>query len=216
MASAIPPNVPVFRVPHLRSSWGDLPNHNDNVESYVRRISELLGKAKRARVNRDWHQREALGLREQLQRYVAFFDLTDVTVPESGELDALQAWIAEYKPRLFRWHVAGDILSTDYLRGMRRIADANPQTHFLAFTKAFDIVNCYEDREAVPGNLVIVFSAWPGMRFDNPHRHRVAWMQDGTETRVPQDAIRCPGNCETCGLCYELPRLGRDVVFYKH
>ena len=41
-------------------------------------------------------------------------------------------------------------------------------------------------------------------------------MQDGTETRVPEDAIRCPGNCETCGLCYELPRLGRDVVFHKH
>jgi hypothetical protein len=65
-------------------------------------------------------------------------------------------------------------------------------------------------------NLAIIFSAWPGMRFDNPHHHRVAWMQDETETRVPEDAIRCPGNCETCGLCYELSRLGRDVVFYKH
>ena len=69
VARAIPPNVPVFRVPHLRNSWGDLPNHTDNVESYVRRISELLAKAKRARTNRDWQQREALGLREQLQRY---------------------------------------------------------------------------------------------------------------------------------------------------
>ena len=128
----------------------------------------------------------------------------------------IAARVAEHKPRLFRWHVAGDILSTDYLRGMCRIADANPQTHFLAFTKAFDIVNRYEEREALPRNLVIVFSAWPGMRFDNPHRHRVAWMQDGTETRVPEDAIRCPGNCETCGLCYELSRLGHDVVFYKH
>jgi hypothetical protein len=81
----------------LRSGWGDLPNHVDNIESYVRRISDLLGKAKRARVNRDWHQREALGLREQLQRYVGFFDLSDVAVPESDELDALQAWIAAHK-----------------------------------------------------------------------------------------------------------------------
>ena len=97
VASAIPPDVPVFRVPHLRNSWGDLPNHADNVESYVRRISELLSKAKRARVNRDWHQREALGLREQLQRYVAFFDLSDVAVPESDELDALQSWIAAHE-----------------------------------------------------------------------------------------------------------------------
>jgi hypothetical protein len=36
------------------------------------------------------------------------------------------ARIAETKPHLFRWHVAGDILSTDYLHGMCRIADANP------------------------------------------------------------------------------------------
>ncbi len=124
--------------------------------------------------------------------------------------------VARSKPRLFRWHVAGDILSTRYLHGMCRIAKDYQSTRFLAFTKAFDIVNRYEDREAVPGNLVIIFSAWPGMRFDNPHRHRVAWMQDGTESRVPKDAIKCHGNCETCGLCYELPRLGVDVVFRKH
>jgi len=97
VARAIPPDVPVFRVPHLRNSWDDLPNHNDNVESYVRRISELLGKAKRARINRDWHQREALGLRQQLQCYAAFFDLSNVAVPESGELDALQSWIRAHE-----------------------------------------------------------------------------------------------------------------------
>jgi hypothetical protein len=97
VATAIPPNVSVFRVPHLRDSWDHLPNHNDNVESYVRRISELLGKAKRARINRDWHQREALGLREQLRRYATFFDLSDIAVPESDELDALQSWIAAHE-----------------------------------------------------------------------------------------------------------------------
>jgi hypothetical protein len=97
VARAIPPDVPIFRVPHLRSSWGDLPNHADNVESYVRRISELLGKAQRARRNRDWLQRVALGLRQELQLYVAFFDLSDVAFPESDELDALQAWIATHE-----------------------------------------------------------------------------------------------------------------------
>ena len=128
----------------------------------------------------------------------------------------IAAQVAKAKPRLFRWHVAGDILSTDYLRGMCNIAATNPDTHFLAFTKAFVIVNRYEVREAVPVNLVLVYSAWPGMSFLNPHRHRVAWMQDGSEVRVPKDAIECPGNCESCGMCYELDRLGRDVVFHKH
>jgi hypothetical protein len=124
--------------------------------------------------------------------------------------------VALAKPRLFRWHVAGDILSSEYMRGMCRIAGANPSTHFLAFTKAFEIVSRYEGHEAVPVNLVIVFSAWPGMKLLNPRAHRVAWMQDGNEVRVPENAIECPGNCESCGMCYELERLGRDVVFHKH
>ena len=128
----------------------------------------------------------------------------------------IAAKVAQAKPRLFRWHVAGDILNGDYLGGMCRIAAANPDTHFLAFTKAFEIVNRYEEHKTIADNLVIVFSAWPGMRFLKPHSHRVAWMQDGTETRVPKDAIECPSNCESCGMCYELDRLGRDVVFRKH
>jgi len=97
VAGAIPPNVPVFRVPHLRNGWSELPDHADNVESYVRRISELLGKAKRARVNRDWLERECLALREQLRGYLAFFDLVAVALPESNELDALEAWIREHE-----------------------------------------------------------------------------------------------------------------------
>jgi hypothetical protein len=65
-------------------------------------------------------------------------------------------------------------------------------------------------------NLAVIFSAWPGVRIHNPHGHRIAWMQDGTEYRVPKDAVRCPGNCEECGICFRLPKLGRDVVFHKH
>jgi hypothetical protein len=124
--------------------------------------------------------------------------------------------IADRKPRYFRWHVAGDILSVDYLCQMCRIAAHHPRTRFLVFTKAFHIVNAYENIRALPGNLVVIFSAWPRMKIDNPHSHRIAWMQDGTENRVPQNAIECPGNCENCGVCFRLPKLGRDVVFQKH
>jgi Gene product 88 len=124
--------------------------------------------------------------------------------------------IAERKPRRFRWHVAGDILNVDYLRRMCTIAAQNPSTQFLVFTKAFHIVNAYENTGALPGNLAVIFSAWPGMRIDNPHGHRIAWMQDGTENRVPQNVIECPGNCEHCGICFRLPKLRRDVVFHKH
>lgn len=124
--------------------------------------------------------------------------------------------IASQKPRHFRWHVAGDILDIDYLKQMCEIAERNRRTQFLAFTKAFNIVNVYENSGAIPGNLAIIFSAWPRMRIINPHRHSVAWVQDGTENRVPKGAIECPGDCESCGMCFELPKLGRDVVFHKH
>jgi len=124
--------------------------------------------------------------------------------------------IARSRPRYFRWHVAGDILNIDYLEQMCRIAADNPRTRFLAFTKAFELVNRYERRRSLPGNLKVMFSAWPGMKIDNPHGHRIAWMQDGTEYRVPNDAVRCPGSCEDCGICFRLPKVCRDVVFHKH
>jgi hypothetical protein len=128
----------------------------------------------------------------------------------------IAARVAKNKPHFFRWHIGGDILSADYLRGMCKIAEDNPKTLFLAFTKAHSVVNQYEDSgQQIPKNLSIIFSCWPGMKFDNPHGHRVAWVQDGTETRVPENAIECLGNCETCGICYDLPKTNIDVVIPK-
>lgn len=124
--------------------------------------------------------------------------------------------IDERRPRWFRWHVAGDMLNLNYLHQMCRIAELNHRTHFVAFSKAFNIINSYEKTRRLPGNLTIIFSAWPRMSIPNPHRHRVAWLQDGTEDRVPEDAVHCPGNCESCGICFRLPKLDHDVVFQKH
>ena len=63
--------------------------------------------------------------------------------------------IADHRPRHFRWHVAGDILNADYLRQMCSIAAHHPRTQFLAFTKAFDIVNAYENTMALPRNTTV-------------------------------------------------------------
>lgn len=115
------------------------------------------------------------------------------------------------KPPLFRWHVGGDILSQSYLQEMETIAREFPATRFLAFTKQFGL-----DYSNQPQNLTIIFSMWPGM--PKPKRQkgiRFAWLQDGTERRVPRNAMRCVGACENCGLCWELPNLNRDVVFVK-
>jgi hypothetical protein len=137
VAHAIPPNVPVFHVPHLRSGWDELPNHTENIENYVQRISEFLGKAKRARVNRDWHQREALALREQLRGYVAFFDLIAVAPPESEELDALEAWIREHEEeerqrREEAARIAEQVRRRDQAEQIQRFLAGDPFASYIA------------------------------------------------------------------------------------
>jgi len=123
----------------------------------------------------------------------------------------ISEYIETRAPRYFRWHVSGDIPDQDYLQRMFATARAFPETRFLAFTKRHGL-----DFRGRPKNLVIVLSMWSG-GFGNVRKGLPrAWYQDGTETRVPADAVECPGNCEHCGMCWALPTLGRDVVFHKH
>ena len=73
--------------------------------------------------------------------------------------------------RFFRWHVAGDIVNGAYLAGMIRVALENPKCEFLAFTKAYQIVNAAIGSGAViPGNLHLLYSAAPGVKMPNPYK----------------------------------------------
>ena len=122
----------------------------------------------------------------------------------------ISAYIYDKKPRFFRWHVAGDILNQSYLNNMYALARTYPRTKFLAFTKMFKLK--YKKR---PKNLTIVFSIYPSMNLPRKKWPR-AWMQDGSEKRIPYNAIECGGDCEFCGKCWDLAKLKRDVYFHKH
>lgn len=119
-------------------------------------------------------------------------------------------WIDRNKPRYFRWHVAGDILNQGYLDEMILIAKLFRDTRFLVFTKRFEF-----DYRDTPSNMSVLFSAWPG--WQTPPRkvgvRAIAWMQDGTEIRVPIDATRCKGTCSSCFECWNATH---DVMFRKH
>lgn len=117
-------------------------------------------------------------------------------------------------PRFFRLHVAGDFVSREYAQMWARVAASAPSTNFLAFTKQWDMIRGID----FPSNFSLVLSSWPGCDIpaDLRQKYSVAWLDDGTDGRVPADAMECPGNCETCGACWGLAKRGIDVRFAKH
>jgi ferredoxin len=130
----------------------------------------------------------------------------------AGFMRQIREYLTAKQPEFFRWHVAGDILDQAYLEEMKRIAREHPKVKFLAFTKMHML-----EYKRLPKNLAVVASMWPGLDVPvNVKRLPKAWMQDGTDKRVPKTAIPCPGKCDECGMCWALPQLGRDVVFHKH
>ena len=145
---------------------------------------------------------------------VAYDHNFDLARDDSAEyFNGIRSYLTKKKPSFFRWHVSGDIISQSYLNNMVKVALEYPEITFLAFTKHFRL-----DYRKVPNNLSIVFSMWPGMK-KPVHKTGVsgfAWMQDGTEKRCPRGAIECPGNCETCGMCFQIAKIGGHVVFKKH
>lgn len=135
--------------------------------------------------------------------------------------DVLKA-LNKYKGEFFRWHVGGDIISFKYFNMMVRVAVMFPHIKFLCFTKQYTIVNLWSTdsngwkQQPIPSNLQVVFSAWPGLEMKNPFLFPVAYMDDGTETRLTGTEIPCAGSCENCGMCWSLSSIGRNVVFKKH
>ena len=128
----------------------------------------------------------------------------------------VKAYLAKRKPAYFRWHSSGDILDRAYLDGMVQVALAFPATRFRAFTKQYALVNAYlASGHTFPANLLVGFSAWPGLEMDNPHGLPVAWLYDrkNLDLRIPDGTRVCPGSCRRCKVCW---LTDGDVVFHKH
>ena len=106
--------------------------------------------------------------------------------------------------RFFRWHVSGDIVDLNYLYGMIRVALDNKKCEFLAFTKAYQIVNAAIAAGAIiPDNLHLLFSASPGVDMPNPARvpecHiNFADPSLNTYKGGAEYVYHCTGNCTEC------------------
>ena len=122
----------------------------------------------------------------------------------------LNDYLTKKKPDRFRWHSGGDIPNQDYFGMMVRVAKQHATTHFLAFTKRYELDLSHDAR-----NLSVMFSRWPGMEFpdhlkDEPQAH----FEDGDEHtyEAGDDFIVCPGSCKECDSCWHRC----PVLFQKH
>ena len=133
----------------------------------------------------------------------------------------IDAWLTYSCSRAFRWHVGGDIKSTEYLSSMVKIAVKHKDVKFLCFTKMFHIVNEYVHAgNDIPSNLKIIFSGWKGLDVPNQYKFPSAHpiFPDGS-TSAKDGAKLCTGNCSQClsenRLCWNLKK-GEEVIFPAH
>lgn len=137
-----------------------------------------------------------------------------------GFFAQIQAETSNFLPttRLVRWHSCGDIVDMQYFEGMVKIARANKNTKYLAFTKKYELVNEFLSKHRLPKNLQIIFSSWDGLSFENPYNLPVCYvsgLSEKEDQRIPKNAVPCSGKCYECGGCWFLKR-GDSVVIKKH
>jgi len=119
----------------------------------------------------------------------------------------------------FRFHVSGDIVNAEYFENMVRIAKNNTHCQILAFTKQFEIVNAWIEKNGdLPKNLHILFSGWEDMEPINPHNLPETNVFDKKEGPA-ESWLVCGGNCFECACrgvgCWQAKN-GDVIAFAKH
>ena len=126
---------------------------------------------------------------------------------------------ALYSTRFFRFHVSGDIPNYEYAIDMINSVRNNPHCEVLVFTKRYNFINkAIASGMEIPSNLHILFSAWDGMKMENPYNLPVAHVIfKGTEPQAEWKI--CSGNCMECAKCGEncwTMKNGEHIAFYEH
>ena len=124
-----------------------------------------------------------------------------------------------YVNRFFRFHVAGDIPTYDYLINMIEVVRNNPHCETLIFTKRYGFVNrALANGIELPKNLHLIMSEWDGMAMENPYNLPMAHVIfKGCEPKANWKI--CSGNCMECAKnkanCWTLKN-GEHVAFHEH
>lgn len=112
---------------------------------------------------------------------------------------------------LFRFFDSGDFPDEEFVRLSFRVARANPQVNFMAFTKQYELVNKVLEEEELPENFCIRFSAWD-KNWNVPNLHNlpmayVDFKNSALNPKIPQNAFVCKGGtngvtCSNCRMCF--------------
>jgi hypothetical protein len=127
----------------------------------------------------------------------------------------ITSYLGYANTRFFRWHVFGDSPDQEYFSRVKYTANNTPNIKHLIFTKRFSWYP--ENFKWIPENLSVVFSMWNN--YGDPEIPLPkSWYLDpkDPDPRIPASALDCPGNCETCGSCWHLKQLKKDVILHRH
>lgn len=136
--------------------------------------------------------------------------------PELYWADVNRAMMAR---RWFRFHVSGDIMNADYFDRMIEACRKNPHCNVLVFTKRYEIVNAWIERNgSLPENMHLLFSGWNNLQPDNPHNLPETTVYEKNE-EPKEEWLLCGGNCFECGCrgtgCWRAGK-GETIAFRKH
>lgn len=146
--------------------------------------------------------------------------------------DAFCKQLKANKNKKFRYFTIGDILNTRFFECMIENARRMPGVKFWSYTKKYNIVNSWCDRNGIenfPKNLTIIFSHWlneDGTYFsmDNPYNFPTSeFIPFGKEELAKTVTHICPcsdpnvvATCDTCDHpCYELKQ-GESMGLLEH
>jgi hypothetical protein len=121
-----------------------------------------------------------------------------------------------------RWFDSGDIPEYDFFVRMVELCKKTPDVKHMAFTKKYEIVNEYIDKNGkLPDNLNVIFSAWHKLwNVPNPHGLAIAYVDFNDKSLnpdIPKNAFVCPereSTCSACGACWS--KKLKAVVFKQH
>ena len=103
--------------------------------------------------------------------------------------------------KFLRFHVSGEIKDYDHFDRIVETAKKFPEFRIWTYTKMYEIVNLWiachgGKKEAIPENLVVMFSEWKGMEMPNPYG--MPTFRCVSEEEEKPDCMKCPGNCNFC------------------